>query len=70
MIQPVTELEHCSPAAHEMFRQLWAAHERAQRDLQVAWTAWCHGRGLPVTTALEGLSSEGLIVTRPAASDE
>lgn len=55
-------VEPCSEEARVWFTQLWAAFERSQRDIQVAWETFLRSHGLPLTWQLDGVREDGLLV--------
>jgi hypothetical protein len=61
----MTLVEPCSKAEREFFAGLWAEHQRVQREVAVAFTAFCHAHGVPIGSELEGVTEQGLLVKRP-----
>ena len=63
MSEPVA----CSVAERDHLAALWQAHQRAERDLRVAFTTFCLAHGIPDCGAqLLGIGAESVTVQRPS----
>jgi hypothetical protein len=60
----MTLVEPCSKAEREFFAGLWADYKRTEREVAVAFTAFCHAHGVPMPSTLEGVTEQGLLVKR------
>lgn len=68
MVSPVAVVEPCSKVEREFFTSLLLEHERARRDVALAFTAFCHAHGVPLGSELESVTEHGLMIKR-AESD-
>lgn len=61
---PKTAIVSANAGTREMFAALFANHEKAKRELMIAWTAWLHMNDEPLTTQLVAVAPDGLVIQR------
>lgn len=68
-MKEVSEFVLANAGTREMFAALLTAKQRADQEVSIAWTAFCHATGEPLTSELMQVSMDGLIVKRLKPED-